>query len=485
MKQKDNWPSRWGKADLESILEKMANGANLPQSDVQISGYLPISRIETIAFEKVDLTRVKYVAVDENIIEKYSLQKGDILFSHINSDKHLGKTAIFNGEVDLIHGVNLLLIRAKEGYDKNLLNYLFKHYRFQGKFIDAAQRAVNQSSINQKKLNRFEIPLIPESEQQRIVARLDSIFGHLDVLREKLDRIPELLKNFRQQVLTQAVTGELTREWREFTKDISSDDLLRVKQIKIDLIKNGAVKRSKLEPTKDEEIFLSRIPTEWSKTKLESIFDFIDYRGKTPKKTKSGIRLITASNIKMGSLADEPIDYMSKNDFDKWMTRGFPKKGDLFFVTEGATMGNVALNDRTDSFALAQRTLTLHNICNVNSEFYLIVLLSNFFQRVIEKNATGTAARGIKAARFKNLTVPFPSLNEQKIIVEKVGSLFKIADKIESHYQSLKAKIDQLPQAVLAKAFRGELVGQEVKEYVREVEELGMVAENIVDCKSC
>jgi hypothetical protein len=52
-------------------------------------------------------------------------------------------------------------------------------------------------------------------------------------------------------------------------------------------------------------------------------------------------------------------------------------------------------------------------------------------------------------------------------------------DKIESQYQSLKAKIDQLPQAVLAKAFRGELVGQEVKEYVREIEELGMVAEGI------
>lgn len=56
----------------------------------------------------------------------------------------------------------------------------------------------------------------------------------------------------------------------------------------------------------------------------------------------------------------------------------------------------------------------------------------------------------------------------------------KSSDKIESQYQSLKAKIDQLPQAVLAKAFRGELVGQEVKEYVREVGELGMVAEHEV-----
>ncbi|WP_144607486.1 DUF4145 domain-containing protein [Algoriphagus algorifonticola] len=57
--------------------------------------------------------------------------------------------------------------------------------------------------------------------------------------------------------------------------------------------------------------------------------------------------------------------------------------------------------------------------------------------------------------------------------------------KIEFQYQSLKAKIDQLPHTVLAKAFRGELVGQKMNEYVREVEELGMVAENVVDNKSC
>lgn len=63
---------------------------------------------------------------------------------------------------------------------------------------------------------------------------------------------------------------------------------------------------------------------------------------------------------------------------------------------------------------------------------------------------------------------------------KKVKALFDFADKMESQYQSLKSKIDQLPQAILAKAFRGELVGQEVKKYVREAGELGMVAEGEV-----
>ena len=53
-----------------------------------------------------------------------------------------------------------------------------------------------------------------------------------------------------------------------------------------------------------------------------------------------------------------------------------------------------------------------------------------------------------------------PTLTEQQEIVRRVESLFAKADQIEASYQKLKAKIEQLPQALLAKAFRGELVAQ-------------------------
>ncbi len=69
----------------------MSNGANAKQSDDKIG--LPISRIETIWNETIDLGRVKYIQENDiAFVEKYSLKKDDILFSHINSDIHLGKT---------------------------------------------------------------------------------------------------------------------------------------------------------------------------------------------------------------------------------------------------------------------------------------------------------------------------------------------------------------------------------------------------------
>ena len=79
---------------------------------------------------------------------------------------------------------------------------------------------------------------------------------------------------------------------------------------------------------------------------------------------------------------------------------------------------------------------------------------------------------------MRNYVIGLPSLEEQQEIVNRVEVLFSLADKIESQYASLKTKIDQLPKAILTKAFRGELVAQEVKEYVVEEIEGLMVAED-------
>ena len=126
----ENLPKNWVETDLDTVILRMTNGSGLKQEDVHFQGSLPISRIETIWNETIDLDRVKYVAASEDDIKKYGLEKGDVLFSHINSDKHLGKTAVFNLDKTIIHGINLLLLRARPQFNGDLLNYILRHYRF-------------------------------------------------------------------------------------------------------------------------------------------------------------------------------------------------------------------------------------------------------------------------------------------------------------------------------------------------------------------
>src|SRR6266568_8514706 len=118
-------PNGWNTATLDDLIVKISNGANVAQYDVEVG--LPISRIETIWNGKIDLKRVKYIReCDQEFISKYKLQKGDILFSHINSDSHLGKTAIYKDQAEcLIHGCNLLLIRLSPEICSDFINYQF------------------------------------------------------------------------------------------------------------------------------------------------------------------------------------------------------------------------------------------------------------------------------------------------------------------------------------------------------------------------
>ncbi len=194
-------PKSWELCKLDDLLIRISNGANVTQHNDCI-GY-PITRIETIWNETIDSSRVKYIKENnEDFVRKYALLKDDILLSHINSDLHLGKTAIYkNTPTVLIHGINLLLIRLVNLVSSDFINYQFQYLRIKGTFIDSAQRAVNQSSINQKKLRSFPLVIPPLNEQHRIVNKIESLFSKLDKGIESLKTAREQLKLYRQALL--------------------------------------------------------------------------------------------------------------------------------------------------------------------------------------------------------------------------------------------------------------------------------------------
>jgi len=166
---------------LESIVAKIGNGIDAEQIDQPSDGMFPISRIETIWDGVIDFERVKYAQVTKAEIDKYALQSGDILFSHINSPTHIGKTAIYRSDQPLIHGINLLLIRVdqKKCYPE-YLNYYFKSKNVRALFRARCKKAVNQASLNQPDILELEVPLPPLTEQKRIA----SLLARADRLRQ-------------------------------------------------------------------------------------------------------------------------------------------------------------------------------------------------------------------------------------------------------------------------------------------------------------
>jgi type I restriction enzyme S subunit len=198
-------PDTWLWVRFESLLAVLKNGFNGKPS--KVVGKFKITRIETISRETVDLARVGYADnLPADVVAKHAVQKGDILFSHINSEPHIGKTAICTiDDPSLVHGVNLLLLRPIAGIDSRYLNIALRELRAAGYFVSIAQRAVNQASINQKNLGNTPIPIPPLTEQRRIVAKVDHLMALVDQLEEQLATSRTLAAQ-----LTEAVVTELT-----------------------------------------------------------------------------------------------------------------------------------------------------------------------------------------------------------------------------------------------------------------------------------
>lgn len=157
------------------------------------------------------------------------------------------------------------------------------------------------------------------------------------------------------------------------------------------------------------------------------------------------------------------------------------KPGDLLITKMGTPPGDCKLYPEDSKEGIITSDILKVRVWNKYfiPKFYEYVISSQIVRTQIEAITKGVAHQKISLKRFKEIDLPFPTMSEQQEIVNRVDALFELADKIESQYQSLKAKIDQLPQAILAKAFRGELVEQEVKEYVEEAGEVMMEGEKI------
>jgi type I restriction enzyme, S subunit len=271
-----------------------------------------------------------------------------------------------------------------------------------------------QPKLNQKSLNSIPVPIPPTIELQRIVAILDQAFEGIAKARanaeQNLQNSCALFESHLQSLFS--VCPELVEGRGE----------------------------------------------SWINATLGQYIKFIDYRGKTPEKTEGGLRLITAKNVKMGYLQDNPREYVAPKTYGSWMTRGIPRLGDVLFTTE-APLANVAQLDTDEKVVFAQRIIIMQpDASKLDSTFLKYMLLSEPIQKRIHDKGTGATVKGIKASLLKNIQISFPnSVPEQAKIVDKFDALSTETKRLEALYQRKIALLDELKKSLLQQAFAGEL----------------------------
>ncbi|WP_418262952.1 restriction endonuclease subunit S [Flavobacterium faecale] len=301
------------------------------------------------------------------------------------------------------------VLKGKNGISNDILLHFFNQFDYSG-FVGGTTRL----KLNQGYLKSIPFPLPPLAEQNRIVDKLDRLFAQLETIKTSMAKVPELLKDFRQQVLTQAVTGKLLKI-NQFTE---------LGKLEID-IRTGP---------------------------FGSALHKSDY-------IENGVSVINPSHINNGIIIPDTNVSISNEKYQKLKVYKLINN-DVILGRRGE-MGRAALyNESYGNCICGTGSIILRCGSNIYPKFLTFYLRSPFCIEYLNSNSVGTTMINLNQKIIKSLKVPNVSYLEQQEIVSRVESLFAKADAIEQQYKSLKNKIDTLPQAILHKAFKGELSEQ-------------------------
>lgn len=188
--------------------------------------------------------------------------------------------------------------------------------------------------------------------------------------------------------------------------------------------------------------------SEWPELTLEECLDaLIDYRGKTPTKTESGIPLVTAKVIKGGRI-ETPTEFIAPEEYDSWMRRGIPATGDVVLTTE-APLGEVAQLG-SEKVALAQRVITLRGKKDFLDNTYLLYLfMTEEMQDQLKARATGTTVLGIKQSELRKVMIKAPPL----VVQRSAANVLKNLDDRIALLRETNATLEAIAQALFKSWF--------------------------------
>jgi type I restriction enzyme, S subunit len=454
-------PNTWMKAKVGQICNQL-RGITYGKADAvsfTFENSILVLRGGNIQDGKIVSNEDDNVYVHHTLVkEEQTLRKGDVVIvSSTGSKQLIGKAAYVTEDFpDVGFGAFLTLLRPKDMIDTSYFGYFFQTDYYRNR-IRELSGGVNINNIRKEHLAQLDFPLPPLAEQKRIVAKLDAAFIHLDTIKAKLERVPEILNSFRQAVLTRAVTGKLTEDWREqniveedgneFVKRIFSEKGKWIELSNVDDLNNINSKNP------------FEVPETWTFGYLHWFGELA--RGKSKHRPRNDKRLFGGQYpfIQTGDVA-RSNGYISEysvtySEFGLKQSRLFPK-GTLC-ITIAANIADTGILQFDACFPDSVVGFLPYNNL-YNSEFAMYFLRT--VQKDIEQFAPATAQKNINLQVLSEIPIPVPPAAELQEITKRVQALLSHIDSVESKYQSLKEKVPRLSEALLSKAFKGALVQQ-------------------------
>ena len=439
--------ARWKKTKIGQFLFER-KGKYQPDDEI-ITG---LKRIDKIGF-----SGNFHIATKSSKTNMILVKPGDLVISGINVSK--GALGIYAGKENITATIHY----SSYTFDTGQINVeYFKRFLKSPEFVRSLQEQVKggiKTEIKAKHLLPLEIDLPDIEEQQRIVSHFQSVETEGEELQEEIACQKNLLKKLRQQILQEAIEGNLTAEWRQQNPDVepAGELLLRIQAEKEQLIKDKKIKKQQpLPPISDAEKPFD-LPDRWvwcrtgnllnkfSTGPFGSMLHKSDY---VPK----GYPLVNPANIINGVIVSSGkmmVDQKTKERLSKYILR----TGDLVIARRGNLSKCAIVREQEDGWLCGTGSFFIQPSKYISNKFFIKTYKSSFFQKQLAEISIGQTMANLNQKILNGSIFPLPPLPEQKAIVAKVEKLLVLCEQMETQITASQIHAKQLMQSVLKEVF--------------------------------
>ena len=426
-------------------------------------GKIKLLRTTDITSGSINWDNVPYCKEEPKEFERYLLHNEDILISRAGS---VGFSMLISNPELAVFASYLIRFRLRTNIITKYFSYFLKS-PYYWKTIAKNSLGIAIPNVNASKLKQINFPLAPQPEQQRIVSKIEELFTQLDAAEAALKRAKANLKRYEQSVLQAAITGELTREWREAHKDELEPasvllDRIRAErkarwQEKILAIGKDPSKFKYEEPVGPDPSNLLELPEGWCWTTLPQIGEL--NRGKSKHRPRDASYLyggkypfIQTGDVRKSNGRISKY-FQTYSDEGLRQSRLWPK-GTLC-ITIAANIAETGILLFESCFPDSIVGFLPHD-SNITVEF--IEKFLRYSKSNLSRFAPATAQKNINLEILRNLAIPLAPFEEQRELNRVVELIFSIISQNEENISKCFIRISRIRQSILQHAFNGQLI---------------------------
>lgn len=394
----------WGTTTLDNVckFENGDRGKNYPGRKAFVTTGIPFINAGHLGDGEIDWQSMNYIPRKAfEILGNGKVKKGDLLFCLRGS---LGKFGVVDKEIEGAIASSLVIVRPMDRLNPDFLSFYFRSdicSRMIAKYANGAA----QPNLSAKNLKLFELPLPQLNEQKYIVTILDEAFAGISKAVESAERnlanARELFESYLNNIFSQMGEGWIIKTLGEVGKVSMCKRILK------------------------------------KQTSASGDIPF----------------------YKIGTFGKEPNAFISNDIYQDFREKySFPEKGDVLISASG-TIGRRVIYDGMPAYFQDSNIVWIDN----DEKLVLNDYLYHFYGVCDWKPSKGATISRLYNDDLRKIKISFPSIAEQKKLIETMVELNRQTQNLEAIYQNKLSALVELKQSLLQKAFSGELTAENDK----------------------